>query len=183
MMKKFIFVLLFAPSFALAGFSNGTVATGIIGTVPIVNGGTNQTTFTTPASGVNAISYFDGTRIVTDAVPGNLGYNSITKVLAVSGVAATGQVLSNSKNVLSVSDVQAGQVPVAITVGASPFAYTATFGGMVSVVGGTVSAVTLTRSGIVVWSSAVSNDIIPVRAGDITTVTYTVAPTMYQITN
>lgn len=66
---------------------------------------------------------------------------------------------------------------VAITPGASPYAYTAPAIGNLVITGGTVSAVTLTHAG----GSPVSvptAGIIPVMAGDIVTVTYTVAPTM-----
>ncbi len=94
-----------------------------------------------------------------------------------------GQVASNSKNVLSVLDTQAGQAPVAITVGASPFAYTATYGGSVAVGGGVVTQMTLTRGGVVFWTTTLANDVVPVRAGDILTVSYTTVPVMYQASN
>ncbi len=103
---------------------------------------------------------------------------SIQGTLSVSG-----QVTSNSKNVLSVNDTQTGQPGVSITVTASPFAYTATYGGSVAVGGGTVTGMTLTRNSVVVWSTTLANDIVPVRAGDIVTVTYTTAPVMYQLSN
>ena len=86
-------------------------------------------------------------------------------------------------DVLTHSDITTGAAGVAITAGASPFAYTATFAGSVAISAGTVSAVTLTRAAVVVWSVTASNEIIPVRAGDVVTVTYTVAPTMYQLTD
>ena len=65
----------------------------------------------------------------------------------------------------------------AITVGASPFAYTATTGGTVAISAGTVSAVTLTRASTVIATGVLAG-LIPVRNGDIVTVTYTAAPTM-----
>jgi len=103
---------------------------------------------------------------------------------AVTGTLSTsGQVTSNAKNVLSVNDTQAGQAGIAITVTASPFAYTATYGGSVAVGGGTVTGMTLTRNSVVVWSTTLANDMVPVRAGDIVTVTYTTAPTMYQLSD
>lgn len=63
-----------------------------------------------------------------------------------------------------------------ITVGASPFSYTAPQAGTVVVAGGTVSALTITRGTAV--SLGVVSGAVPVRQGDIVTVTYTGAPTM-----
>lgn len=86
-------------------------------------------------------------------------------------------------SIQSTLDVTAGQAPSSITVTASPFAYTATYGGSVTVSAGTITSVTLTRASTVVWSSALTADVIPVRAGDVVTVTYTAAPTMYQLSD
>lgn len=94
-----------------------------------------------------------------------------------------GNLQSAGKITLTHADITAGAAAVAITAGASPFAYTATYAGSVAISAGTVSAVTLTRAAVVVWSVTASNEIIPVRAGDVITVTYTVAPTMYQLTD
>jgi lysophospholipase L1-like esterase len=77
--------------------------------------------------------------------------------------------------------VAAGVAGVAITLGASPYAYTAQAAGIVAVSGGTVSAITLTRNSVVVWSASTFSDLVPVCLGDIVTVTYTVAPTMYML--
>jgi len=115
-----------------------------------------------------------GTPIVTVSSTGA----SVTGTFGVSG-----QVTSNAKNVLSVNDIQAGQACISITVGASPFAYTATYGGDVTVGGGVVTAMTKTRATVVVWNTTLANDDIPVRAGDILTVSYTTAPVMYQCSN
>ena len=86
-------------------------------------------------------------------------------------------------DVLTHSDTTAGAAALPITVGASPFAYIATAAGSVAIAGGTTSNATLTRAAVVVYSSPRTTDIIPVRAGDVVTVTYTVAPTMYQLTD
>ena len=94
-----------------------------------------------------------------------------------------GTLTVNTKKVLSANDTNAGQACTAITVGVSPFAYTATLGGDVTVAGGMVSGMTKTRAAVVVWNSLLSSDDIPVRAGDIITVTYTAAPTIYQCAN
>lgn len=103
--------------------------------------------------------------------------------MTTSGNMSAANITSNGQLVLSTYDTKGGQTPVSITVGASPFAYTATYGGSVAVSGGTVSQVTLTRGGIVVYTSTLSANDLPVRAGDIVTVTYTAAPTMYQISD
>lgn len=114
----------------------------------------------------------------------NILYVDNTGATITGKMAASGQVTSNSKNVLTVNDTQSGQPCVAITVGASPFPYTAIYRGNVTINGGTVSSVTLTRASVVVWSSAASGIIIPVNSGDLITTTYTVAPTsMYQCSN
>lgn len=65
-----------------------------------------------------------------------------------------------------------------ITVGASPFAYTAPAAGSVLIVGGTVSAVTLKRGTPAAVSVGATAGSVPVSAGDIVTVTYSAAPTM-----
>lgn len=65
---------------------------------------------------------------------------------------------------------------VALTVGASPFAYTAPSRGAVMVSGGTVSAITITRNGAVAPSGATAGSVL-VCAGDIVTITWTAAPT------
>lgn len=64
----------------------------------------------------------------------------------------------------------------AISVGVSPFVYTARTIGHVFVTGGTLSSIALERSGV---SLAVPSDIfIPVAANDTVTVTYSVLPDM-----
>ncbi|MGV0128854.1 hypothetical protein [Burkholderia gladioli] len=65
-----------------------------------------------------------------------------------------------------------------ITVGASPFVYTAPAAGTVLIVGGTVSAVTLKRGSPSAVSVGATAGSVPVSAGDIVTVTYSGAPTM-----
>ena len=146
------------------------------------------------------------TNVVSGAINYTLGsngsttiLNGTTTVLAADGIgvitvqpyaasvagtlSTSGQVTSNAKNVLSVNDTQAGQPCMSITVGASPFAYTATYGGDVTVGGGVVTAMTKTRATVVVWNTTLANDDIPVRAGDVLTVSYTTAPAMYQCSN
>jgi hypothetical protein len=75
---------------------------------------------------------------------------------------------------LFVAFLGAGAPIVPVTVTASPFAYTATTAGTLCISGGTISATTLTRGSAI--PIAAGN--IPVRNGDVITVTYSVAPTM-----
>lgn len=63
-----------------------------------------------------------------------------------------------------------------LTVGASPFAYTAKEPGNVIVKGGTVTGLFITRGSIVVDITGAV--IVPVAVEDIVTVTYSVLPTM-----
>jgi hypothetical protein len=63
-----------------------------------------------------------------------------------------------------------------VTVGASPFAYTATAPGSVAIVGGTISAVSLTRAGVAVALG--TTRLVTVAQNDVVTVTYSAAPTM-----
>ena len=90
---------------------------------------------------------------------------------------------SSGGGVSSTSSNKAGLTPIAITVGASPFAYTATATGSVAVSGGAVTNMTLTRGGTVVWNTTLSSDVIPVTLNDVVTVTYTTAPTMNELPN
>jgi hypothetical protein len=66
----------------------------------------------------------------------------------------------------------------AVTVTASPFSYTAQAAGFVVISGGTVSAVTLKRGTPAAISVGETAGIVPVSAGDIVAVTYSVLPTM-----
>jgi hypothetical protein len=63
-----------------------------------------------------------------------------------------------------------------ITVGASPYTYTASTIGSLLITGGTVSTVVLTRGGVSVTTR--STIFIPMAAGDTVTVTYSVLPTI-----
>jgi hypothetical protein len=68
--------------------------------------------------------------------------------------------------------------PVAtVTVGASPFIYTASFSGSVAITGGTVSAIALIRQGASI-ATGLTTGLIPVSRRDQVQVTYTALPTM-----
>lgn len=71
----------------------------------------------------------------------------------------------------------AGANVSSITVGASPYAYTASVRGSVAISGGSVSDITLTRNGTVV-PTGLTSGMVSVMNGDVVTVTYTTAPTM-----
>jgi hypothetical protein len=67
-------------------FSAGTTFTGTtaIATLNLTNalgiayGGTNQTSYTSPSSSINPIVYYDGTRLQTNTLAADIGYNSST---------------------------------------------------------------------------------------------------------
>lgn len=63
-----------------------------------------------------------------------------------------------------------------VTLGATPYSYTAPSGGWVIVRGGTVSAIQYTRS--ITTLTGLTSGIFPVGQGDILTITYTVLPTV-----
>lgn len=64
---------------------------------------------------------------------------------------------------------------MAVSPTGSPFSYTAPSWGSVSVSGGTVSAISLTRNTATI-STGVTSGIIPVAGGDVVTVTYSGPP-------
>lgn len=69
---------------------------------------------------------------------------------------------------------------LAITVGISPFAYTAKEPGNLFISGGTVTSITLTRgtTTIIVAPNTVNPRLIPVAVEDTITITYAVVPTI-----
>lgn len=75
---------------------------------------------------------------------------------------------------------QAAPAVAAITVGGSPFSYTANSNGNLIVSGGTVSLITLTRGTdtIIIATSTATPRIVPISIGDTITVTYSVLPTL-----
>ena len=165
----------------VANAANSTFLTMADGGM-FITGNTGQVLVLVPsiANAVNEINLLasitgNPVQVIASGSDANIGINLISK--------GSGAIAANGKTLLSTSDTTPGQTPVAITVGASPFAYTATYGGSVSVSGGTVSNLALSRGGTTVWNTTLSSDVIPVRAGDIVTITYTIAPTVYQLSN
>ncbi|KVD81920.1 hypothetical protein WS62_23475 [Burkholderia sp. ABCPW 14] len=113
----------------------------------------------------------DGSQIEGSASQSLTAQNSIVEV---KSDGAQWQVIGGTN---SAAWGAAGAI-AALTVGASPFAYTAQAAGTVVISGGTVSAVTLKRGSPAAISVGETAGVVPVSAGDIVTVTYTVAPTM-----
>lgn len=72
---------------------------------------------------------------------------------------------------------QAPASAIDITVGISPFAYTVREPGTLSIAGGTITGVTLTRGSVVITLTT-TNNLIPVGINDIVTVSYSVLPTL-----
>lgn len=69
----------------------------------------------------------------------------------------------------------AGGNIAAITVGASPYSYTAASGGVLSIQGGTVSQVTIKRGSTTV---TISTGLVPMRTNDVVAITYSAVPTV-----
>lgn len=66
----------------------------------------------------------------------------------------------------------------AVSVGTSPFTYTAVRGGFVIVQGGTVSLVQFSRDGLTNHTTGATQGCFPLSQGDSLIVTYSVAPSM-----
>ena len=58
--------------------------------VPIANGGTNATSFNAPASSINGLVWFDGTRLVNDATTADIGYNASTNTFYANNAIVSG---------------------------------------------------------------------------------------------
>ena len=65
-----------------------------------------------------------------------------------------------------------------LTLGASPFDYTAVIRGQLNVAGGTVSAISLSRDGTTFFTAGLTAGFVQMNTGDVARVTYTVAPTL-----
>lgn len=106
--------------------------------------------------------------------PGVTSYNPDAAIIE-GQLSVNGGILSSGSPVSAANT--AGAAISTLTVGASPYAYTASVRGEVIISGGTVTAVTLTRSGTTVTMPMLSGAY-SMMAGDVLTVTYTAAPTM-----
>jgi hypothetical protein len=74
------------------------------------------------------------------------------------------------------SDSMGVQAPKSVALGASPATYTATYRQALHITGGTVSAISLSRSGTSLPLAATTN-LIELSPGDQVTITYTAVPT------
>lgn len=75
-------------------------------------------------------------------------------------------------------DPQPRAQPVqSVTVGASPFTYTAAFDGTIATTGGTVSAISLIRQGTSV-ATGITTGLIPLSRADAVQITYSATPTV-----
>ncbi len=99
----------------------------------------------------------------------------VQTAVATSNAVPLAQATTLIASAVAATATASGAALASITVGASPYVYTATTRGAVAVSGGTVSAASLTRGSAVTLPIA---GLFPVSAGDTITVTYTVAPTM-----
>lgn len=93
-------------------------------------------------------------------------------------VDAAGKLLPGAWNSFFQQFVQAPPNFLLLSVGASPFLYTAKEPGYVSVTGGTVSAIVLIRGGVGI---TINSNVVPVGIEDSVTVTYSVLPVMHFI--
>ena len=110
------------------------------------------------------------------AATGTMLYNAASKVFNLSQNLAIQGALSIGGSPVSAANTPGAAIST-ITVGASPFAYTALVRGEAIIDGGAVTAVSLTRSGTAVAMPMLSGAY-SMMAEDILTVTYTTAPTM-----
>ena len=68
------------------------LTTGVTGTLPIANGGTNQTAFTAPSGTVKGLVFFDGTSLATDATVTDVGYDSATNTVRANNLNVGGTI-------------------------------------------------------------------------------------------
>lgn len=69
-------------------------------------------------------------------------------------------------------------LPLPVTLGASPFIYTAPQRGFLIITGGTVSAVAYSRDGVTFFATGQTAGMFPLSASDVLRITYSVVPTV-----
>lgn len=62
------------------------LTTGVTGTLPIANGGTNNTSFLAPVGTLCPILFFDGTKISTNSTVSDIGYDTATDTVYTSAI-------------------------------------------------------------------------------------------------
>lgn len=71
--------------------TNNTVSlSNVSGTLAIANGGTNQTTYTSPVSSIAGLIWFDGTSFQNDSSTSHVGYNASTNTFYANNVNFSG---------------------------------------------------------------------------------------------
>lgn len=70
-----------------------SLTAAVTGTLPIANGGTNQTAFTSPASSIAGLVWFDGTSFQNDTTTSHVGYNASTNTFYANNPNFSGSVV------------------------------------------------------------------------------------------
>jgi hypothetical protein len=115
-----------------------------------------------------------GLEAIQSAVAQSIGSDVMALEVSMAWPSDAGQL--TEMNLAPISDSMGQQAPKSITLGASPATYTATYRQALHITGGTVSAISLARSGTSL-ALATGTGLIELSAGDQVTVTYTALPT------
>ena len=134
-----------------------------------------------PTSQADLIDMTDLDAAGTDVSSLAQAVSNLAQLMPEEGIFASLQQLANAMVLASDSllqdPVSRAQPAQSVTVGASPFTYTAAADGVLFVSGGTVSAVAIVRQGTSVPAGITAGPI-PMRRLDQVTVTYTAAPAL-----
>lgn len=66
------------------------LTTGVTGTLPVANGGTNATSFTAKSGNVAGLVFFDGTKLANDSTVTDVGYDTSTNTLTSKNFSVAG---------------------------------------------------------------------------------------------
>lgn len=138
-----------------------------------------------PASALEELAGADSDAADTDAIALRQGLaNALLQAIQPQDVVVSPNDLPDLARALLLAqdgllpDATAQSQPVSsITVGGSPFTYTAPFAGTIAVTGGTVSAIAILRQGTSV-ATGITAGFVPVSRYDQVQVTYSVLPTL-----
>lgn len=84
-------------SLTLGGTLSGvSLTTQVSGTLPIANGGTNQTSYTSPVSSIAGLVWFDGTSFQNDSSTSHVGYNPSTNTFYANNAIVGGTATFNN---------------------------------------------------------------------------------------
>ena len=85
------------------------LSTGVTGTLPIANGGTNATSYTAPSGNVNPLVFYNGTSFATDATTvTDAGYDTVTNTLNCRQLQANNGIICNSRAISSSFTIPSG---------------------------------------------------------------------------